>query len=123
MLGFLIDTRKGTAGAVEFEREDGSYNRLIGCDMLQFQERSVGGKYFDLITDEEALNSDNPVISAFNSKRECMQVGNILVLGLPEEGSGTSTSLTAEDVKLIEAHTLGAFLKDGRSIRILECEY
>lgn len=64
--------------------------REIGCSCIDIVRRSIGGKIFDIICDDEGLLKDNPEPSAFydiNGNLEVGLVGNLIVCNHDEMGN------------------------------------
>ena len=103
------------------------YYRLIGCDLIDIVSRTIGGKVFDLIVDDEGLLKENFITAAESRFEEtkdfkgcdCL-AGNIVITGFADE-EGNLTSLTKEDVDLILKHIglAGWGTKDGYTQRPL----
>ena len=134
MKGYLINVREGTAGVCEITGADGQetkgslqdYYRLIGCRCVDIASRSIGGKYFDLVVDDEGLYGDNATVSAVDGDGEPMLVGNIVIVNCPnDESDGYMRGLEDEDIALIKKHVRSALVPaDGRAIKVLVgCEY
>lgn len=89
---FLVDVNNKSARAVEIEPSLDKYYELLECDCIDIAERSVGGKIFDIIVDDEGLMRDTQVISAIDSRCKPMLVGNLLFVHHDREGNTTGLS-------------------------------
>lgn len=120
MRGLLI---KGM-GAREVEAnglED--YYRLMEVEIIDIVTRKINGKYYDIICDDEGLLKDKPIPTVFDTNREPMIVGNIIIAGLADE-DGNMTDLTDEDIVAINA-SLGIvrFNNGTKHLCVLDVEY
>lgn len=57
------------------------YYQYIDCRCIDIVRRKIGGKYFEIIIDDEGLLVNNPIPSAINKYGEVMLVGNLLIAG------------------------------------------
>lgn len=99
---FLVDIQSKRAEAVEFEPSLKKYYELLHCDTIDIVERSVGGRVFDIICDDEGLMVDKPVISAIDGACEPMLVGSLLFAHHDNEGA--TTGLSEEDCAHLLRH-------------------
>ena len=107
MKAYFVDTKTNTAKAVDIEPSLATYYDMLGCDTIDIVNRGFGrsGKTrFDIICDDNGLFSDNPVLSAVDKDGRGMLVGSLLVVGEADD-EGNETSLTDEDVRLLERYT------------------
>ena len=100
--GFLVDVKNRTAKEIDFEPSLSKYYELLGCDTIDIVTRSVGGKVFDVICDDEGLMCENPVISAVDTKMEPMLVGSLLFVH--HDSAGNTTGVTGEECTHLLAH-------------------
>ena len=117
--GFMVDVENRKAHPCEVERNLESYYGLLNCDLIDITARKIGGKYYDIILDDEGLFKDNPIPAAFCEDGSPL-VGNILIVGLPDmnDENGYETSLSDADIKEIARHIQFAFI-DGKVFPIL----
>ena len=99
---FLVDIAKKSAREIDIEPSLQKYYELLDCDTIDIVERSVGGKNFDIICDDEGLMLDRPVVSAITGNGEPMLVGNLLFAHHNEEGE--TTGLTSDECAHIQRH-------------------
>ena len=99
---FLVDIVNKSAKEVEIDPSLKKYYELLHCDTIDITERSVGGKTFDIICDDNGLAVDKPVISAISGSCEPMLVGSLLFVHHNEEGE--TTGLTEEETKHLLRH-------------------
>lgn len=76
------------------------YYNLIGCDTIDIVRRRIGGKYFDIICDDEALLKPEPIPTMFDTDKQPIIFGNVIIAG-EADAMGEMTDLTNEDIELI----------------------
>lgn len=87
------------------------YYKLIECDTIDIAYRSIGGKAFDIICDDEGLLKESRRVSAVKVTGEPALVGNLIVCGEADE-EGEETSLTEADIELIKENIVKAMFTD-----------
>lgn len=113
---FLVDVKNQTLGVRDVQPKLEEYYRLLDCDTIDIVERQVGGKYFDIICDDEGLLKENPIPSALNKKGELMLVGNLLLCHHDNEGN--ETELSDKDVRLITNNCVNFILEHVEDKRL-----
>lgn len=73
--------------------------RLIGCRLIDITTRSIGGKVYDIITDDEALLKPPAIPTAINTDEKPRLFGNYIVCNCND--AGEETGLTSDDIKRI----------------------
>lgn len=76
----LIDVKNNKIKPVDVNGLD-DYYQYIDCRCIDIVRRKIGGKYFEIIIDDEGLLVNNPIPSAINKYGEVMLVGNLLIAG------------------------------------------
>lgn len=106
MKAYLIDVEEGRHGTVEITDHDhlGQFYRLIGCRCIDITVRTIGGKRFNIVLDDEGLLVNRPIISAVDGRMRGMLAGNLVIMGIDPE-SFDLAGITEEDADLI-AHSL-----------------
>lgn len=99
---FLVDIAEKSAKEIDFEPSLQKYYELLNCGTIDIVERSVGGKNFDIICDDEGLMLDRPVVSAITGNGEPMLVGNLLFVH--HNGEGETTGLTSDECAHIQRY-------------------
>lgn len=77
-----------------------TFYRLIKCSCIDIVSRKIGSEYFDIICDDEGLLIDNPTVSAINEYGHPELVGNLIIVGQPDN-LGNLQSLTENQAKEI----------------------
>lgn len=122
MRAYLLDVENKTRKAVEIDdnRHLEEYYKYLNCSTVDITSRKIGGKWFDIIADDEGLYKENPIVSALTSDNEPALVGNLLFCNYDAE-TGAEISLTEADIEYLEKHTGLAVKKDaeGNELDIL----
>ena len=105
MKAYLIDTEAKEARVVEISDGDHltEYYKLLKCYLIDIARRKVGGKYYDIIVDDEGLFAEKPTVSAIDSNGDPALVGNLLFCN--HDGQGGETSLTDQDIARLQEFT------------------
>lgn len=100
------------------------YYSAIRCNTIDIVSRQIGGRYFDIIVDDEGFlkPEDEIYVSAINSEKHVMLVGTLVFAN--HDSDGNETDLTDQDVEHIRNYIKCAFLKEGGVQPILtECDF
>lgn len=96
----LIDTDEMQPGIVETEGGLDEWYRLLKCNLIDIVYRDIGGKYYDIIADDEGLLKGRAKVTALDKKGDIMLVGNLIICNY--DGEGGEASLTEEDIERIK---------------------
>jgi len=98
---FLVSIEDKKAEKVVIDHSLQSFYDTIHCvnDTIDIVSRQIGGKYFDIICDDDGLAKDPHHCSALDKKGNPMLVGSFLVAN--HDSAGDTRSLTDEDIALI----------------------
>lgn len=99
------------------------YYSALRCDTIDIVRRKIGGRYFDIIVDDEGFlkPEDEIYVGAIDSNRNVALVGSLIFANY--DGEGNETDLTDMDVEHIQNYIKCAFLKEGGVQPILtECD-
>lgn len=123
--GFLIDLRKGSAEVVEFEDKLETLYELTNCNCIDITMRKVGKFDYDIVCDDEGLQKQRKIPTAFNEKKEPMLVGNLLFCNHDDEGN--LATLNDEQIEELKNH-LGTYIYNDcdfvQQVQcIIGCEY
>lgn len=94
------------------------FYRFMECDLIDIMCMPIGGKYYDIIVDEEFLFDSELVTTVVDKKGNTIAYGNIIVLGDGSE-TGTSPSLTTDDIQNIRRHLYPVTHKNGKHGKVL----
>lgn len=100
-VGYFIDP-ECQARVVEIPNSLDGYYKLLDCQTIDIVKRKIGGKYYDIICDDEGLFKDGVQVSAVDSNGDAMLVGKLLICN--DDGHGNEASLTQEDILNIESN-------------------
>lgn len=103
--GVLIDPEKDAGAVVELDKNLDAYYKALDCRCIDIARRTIGGRWFDIITDDEALLVANPCPSAISLFGEVMLCGKLFVVQF--NGQDDVQSLTDEEI----AHVLRNVVK------------
>ena len=121
---YLIDVINEKAEVVEAEDKLEDFYRLLNCSVIDIVRRKVGGRFYDIICDDNGLFAENPKISAIDDFGNVMFVGNLLITGLPDE-EGELTSLTDGDIAYISKRVdnMSTRLYPAGYMMLTQCNY
>ena len=98
----VIDTEKQKPQIVDTIGGCAEWYRLIGCDLIDIQSRSINGREYDFITDDEALYKQGAKVSALDKDQQPVFVGNLVICKCDDEGN--ETGLDKADIELLTKH-------------------
>lgn len=111
--GFLIDPHKRIAGPMTIDGDLESLYALMGIDCIDIVTRTVAGKIYTIVCDDEALLKEFPVPSATSDANSVILYGPLFATN--DRGPNLA-SLTREDVKFIKRNLgIAAIPKHGIS--------
>ena len=99
---FLVSIEGKKAEKVVIEHSLQAFYDTIHCvyDTIDIVSRNIGGKYFDVICDDDGLAREPHHCSAVDKDGNPMLVGSFLVAN--HDASGDTRSLIDEDIALIK---------------------
>ena len=99
---FLVSIEDKKAEKVVIEHSLQAFYDTIHCvyDTVDIVNRKIGGKYFDIICDDDGLAREPHHCSAVDKTGNPMLVGSFLVAN--HDAMGDTRSLTDEDIALIK---------------------
>lgn len=99
----VFDVNERVFGRKQIEDQLIVFYELIGCRAVDIVTRSIGGKYYDIVCDDEGLFAESPVVSAVDDDGSVMFVGNLIICGMAND-EGELTSLDDDDFYHIMEH-------------------
>ena len=102
----LIDTESETLHIVETVGGLDEWYKLIQCELIDIQERTIEGWPFDFITDDNALYGEPKRVSVLDSNQQPQFVGRTVIC---RSENGKEIGLREMDIKLLMKH--GCILK------------
>lgn len=100
--GVLIDVKNETAEVTTIPANLDGYYEATQCCCITIVSRTIGGRRFDIIADDEGLLQENPKISAIDDLGKPMLVGNLFVAQPTKDGD--LRSLTDEECEWVLEH-------------------
>lgn len=103
MRGYLIDAKKCEHDVIDINDDNflKEAYRLIGCRCIDITVRTIEGKPFNIVLDDEGLLKPEPILSAVDGEFNGMFVGNLIVFEVEDETLDLQ-SLSEDDVDLIK---------------------
>lgn len=95
----LIDTDNLQPQVIETTGGLKEWLRLIKCDTIDITSLNIGGRYYDVIVDDEGLLKDGIKPTALDTEYKPLLVGSLVICNA--DGEGNETALTDEDVEYI----------------------
>lgn len=108
LLGVLFDTETSRAKAVRLDDNLESFYKALHCTTIDIVERTVVGRRFNIVCDDEALLQSDCRVSAITPRLEATLFGSLFVVG-PCDEEGNLTSLTRADVKHILSNSFSHY--------------
>ena len=96
--GIYVNAENYTAAPITVESSLESYYKLLDVDFIDIVSRKIGGKYYDIICDDEALLKADPICSMMEEKTP-MLFGNLFIC--LHDGKGAEISLEQKDITRI----------------------
>ena len=96
----LLEVHNETVLEINIRPEIDAYYFALRCTSIDIVERKIGGKWFDVMCDDEGLLKEEVKISAINDMGEPMLVGNLMFFH--NDGEGNLVGLSDEDVDHIK---------------------
>ena len=112
LTGFLVDPYKRLAVPMTIDGDLDSLYAAMGVDCIDIVERTIAGKLFTIVCDDEGLLKDKPIPSATSKSNTVMLVGPLFVCN---DGGSDLASLTPADVKFIKRN-LGVAIVPGHGM-------
>lgn len=87
----------GKAIETEVESSLDAYYKLLDCDCIDIVTRKIGGRYYDIICDDEGMFKENPAVGMLNENDgSLMLVGRLFVC--QHDGNGNEKSLSQTEI-------------------------
>jgi hypothetical protein len=112
---YYIDPKRNIAEARTITPELYTYYDMLHCDTIDIVNRGFTNckRRFDIICDEEGSYKDDLFVSAIDERMQPMFVGALLVVGQADD-EGNETSLTDEDIRVLERFTFRLATRNHR---------
>ena len=109
--GFFIDPENNIAEERTIEKSLDSYYSLLRCDTIDIVSRSIGGKRYDIICDDEALLKAPTYASALDSDGHPALFNSLFVVKF--DGRDDVTDLDDEDINNVGNHLTAVMVMMG----------
>lgn len=113
--GVLVNVNKGTVEPVELDKSLNGYYAALDCRCIDIVQRTIGGKVFEIICDDEGLMVSNPIPSGVAYSGEILLYGNLFVVGF--NGVNDVESLTDADARYVMRHLVELRHHDGKEFK------
>lgn len=77
--GVLVDAEHAHAKRATIRASLDGYYEALNCDVIEIPSRTIGGKRFDIVCDEEGTFREDIRISALDKNYQPMLVGSLFV--------------------------------------------
>lgn len=124
MLVFMLDTENQTTSVKDIKDELEVFYDFIKCRCIDIPHRTIGGRPFAIICDDEGLFNPAPIPATFVANREGVTmdiVGNIIIAKDGKEGE--LEGLTPQDIDIIKKNMFTAENKQGDKARVIQVDY
>ena len=105
----LIDTEEQRQLILNFDPTIDNFCEFLFCDSVEIIIKSIGGKEYFIIVDDEALLKENKIISVLNKKYKPLYVGNVLIgcIGKDNKITGLENNFDYDNIykHIAVAHT------------------
>lgn len=101
-----------------------AYYEALNCRCFDIVKRRIGGKYYNIMCDDEGWFVEDPIPTAINQNGHVEIVGNMMLFN--DDGQGELISLTKEDIDNICQHMIVDMFVDKDKVNmltILEIDY
>lgn len=102
MKTLLLDVYKEEVREIDIEAKLDEYYRVLDCTTIDIVERRIGGKWFDVMCDDEGLFREPQKISAINDFGSPMLVGNLMFFH--NDGEGNLVGLDDADIEHLKKY-------------------
>ena len=123
MKTILLNVYKNEVSVIDIQPELDEYYKNLECDLIDIVQRKIGGKWFDVMCDDEGLFNESQKISAITNMGEPIFVGNLMFFR--NDGEGNLIGLEDEDVQHIKDHIQTMYTRqhpEGYQM-LTQCEY
>ena len=116
----LLKQRAQNLEVMDIDDDLATLKSLIGCHSIDITARMIGGKYYEIVCDDEGLLRKS-TITALDLDNMSILAGNLIITG-EVDMDGALTSLTDEDIERISENTINVPVGDS-SVMILSMSY
>ena len=119
----LVDVNNGTVKVVETNGKFKEFYPLIDCRYIDIVSRKIGGRWYDIVCDDEALLIADPKVSAVDKNNNPMLFGSLLFF--KNDGGEDLVGVDDEDINVIKENIVMAVNKETGDIHpvVWGCTY
>lgn len=123
MKTILLDVYDRSIKPVDVRDDLQEFYRLLRCGTIDIISRSIGGKVFDVMCDDELASSDNPIVSAFDGDGRIATIGNLMFFHSDDEGNLVGLT-DSECAYLLDCVTWHIDMETGDIIPVMtKCDF
>ena len=100
--GLLIDVNNGETKVIEVEDKLEELYKVLDCDCIDIIQRTIFGKDYTIVCDDEGLLKGNPKVSALTKGFKPSLVGNLLVVAPGSDDEGNLIGLNDEEEQYLK---------------------
>ena len=115
--GVYVNPETREIAKTTIEKSLEGYYKLLNCDCIDIARRSIGGKMFDIICDDEALLKADPVPAAADPQGRVQLFNRLFVVAF--DGMEDIRSLTDDEINHVLRHCIRRVPYQGELIAIL----
>ena len=114
MKAIYLNVENGKAPkVVDIEDNLNEFYKMLNCKTIDIVTRKIGNNYYDIICDDNGLFKDITITSAIDNKNKSALVGNLLIVGLPND-DGNLTDLTDEQTfEVLKNSVMALYYKEN----------
>ena len=94
--GLLVKPEYGTIERVSIRKSLEGYYEALNCSCIDIVTRSIGGKNYEIVCDDEALCKEGAIVSAMSNKHEPMLFNRLFVA--KSDGKEDLCSLSHDEI-------------------------
>lgn len=114
--GVLVDTVKGFTSPCEIDRGLEHYYEILNCRCIDIVRRTIAGKSFEIICDDEGALVDNPTPSAISPFGAVMLYGNLFIV--KHDGKEDVESLTDDEIRHVLHNVCRFFHRTDDGVKV-----
>lgn len=110
--GVLVDVNTGRISDTTVDKNLEAYYEILNCRCIDIVSRTICGRNFDIICDDEAMLTENPIPSAVNQDGNIDLHGNLFIVRF--NGVDDVESLTPADIDFILRNARPVVIQEGK---------
>lgn len=110
--GVLIDVQNGTASVTTLDKSLDAYYAALNCRCIDIARRTIGGRAFEIICDDEGAITGDPVPSGISKGNTIELYGNLFIVKF--DGVEDVESLTEDEQQHVLHNTRTICIQQGK---------